>query len=185
MDQNKLRDISSKTSKALKIKASGHAIETAVLVTDIGRYYRNLIDRDLEPVGVTRSQWWTLINLYYHEGVNQMELAAILDIGKSSTGKLLSKLEDKGWIVRKQDREDGRANKIFLSDHIRPIVDKMADLGIEIVSGTLADFTEQEQKLLVEMLIRLRKGFVKGTPHQVASLDRLRSELVTEAKKRL
>jgi MarR family transcriptional regulator, transcriptional regulator for hemolysin len=163
------------------IKKSGSAIETAVLVTDVGRYYRNLIDRELEPLGVTRSQWWTLTNLYYHDGITQMELATILDIGKSSAGKLLCKLEQKGWIERIPDKQDGRANNIYLSEKIKPIVEKMVDLCIEITSTTLTGFSEKERHQLIELLMRLRKGFTEPSSQAHEKIAKLRGELKAEA----
>lgn len=127
----------------------------AAVISDIARYYRILLDRELQPLGLTRSQWWLLANLYHNDGINQKDLALVLDIGKSATGKLVYKLEEKGWIERRPDESDGRAYNVFLTSRIKPVVDKISDIGMQIVDQTLVDFSEQEIKKFMGLLTRL------------------------------
>lgn len=132
-------------------------------------------------MGVTRSQWWTLTNIYYHSGITQMQLASILDIGKSATGKLLSKLEDKGWIERRPDQSDGRAYNVYLTEDITPIVEKMVDLCVAITSTPLAGLSESENKHLYRLLTKLRKGFSARGAESQARIDALKNELQSRA----
>ena len=171
-----------KTSST-KFAISDDSIKVVVLVSNVARYYRTLIDRELEPFGVTRSQWWALSTLYFHEGVTQIELANLLDIGKSSTGKLLAKLEEKGWIVRVPDENDGRAIKVKLSEDIRPVIERLVDLTGAIVSSVLGDFSREESRDLVMLLSKLSKGFSRQGLYS-PDIDSLRGDLRREAKQR-
>ncbi|MFA5632105.1 MAG: MarR family transcriptional regulator [Porticoccaceae bacterium] len=171
-----------KTSST-KFAISDDSIKTVVLVSNVARYYRTLIDRELEPFGVTRSQWWALSTLYFHDGVTQIELANLLNIGKSSTGKLLTKLEEKGWIARVPDESDGRAIKVQLTEDIRPVIERLVDLTGAIVSSVLEDFSREESRTLVMLLGKLSKGFSRQGLYST-DIDSLRDDLRHEAEKR-
>ena len=155
---------------------SDEAVDTVVLVSKIARYYRTLIDRELEPFGVTRSQWWALSHLYFNDGVNQIELANLLEIGKSSAGKLLAKLEDKGWINRVPDARDGRAIRVYLTDDIRPVLERLVDLSDDIVASVMEDFTPEESRTLVWLLTKLGKGFSGKNLHMPDETEDIRRE---------
>lgn len=172
-----------KTSST-KFAISDDAINTVVLVSNIARYYRTLIDRELEPFGVTRSQWWALSTLYFHDGVTQIELANLLDIGKSSTGKLLTKLEEKGWVAREPDESDGRAIKVHLTEDIRPVIERLVDLTGAIVSSVVEDFSKEEARTLVYLLTKLSKGFSGKNLAVDEKMAGLRTGLKREADKR-
>ena len=58
-------------------------------------------DRRSRALGLTRSQWWVLNNLYFKQGITQSELADLLDVEKPTLGRLLDRLEAKGWIARR------------------------------------------------------------------------------------
>src|ERR687891_423956 len=71
------------------------------LVHDVARLMRVAYDRRARELGLTRSQWWVLNHLYFNEGINQSEFADLLDIEKPTLGRLLDRLEDKGWLERR------------------------------------------------------------------------------------
>ena len=48
------------------------------ILHDVARLMRKGYDRRMKTLGLTRSQWWVLTNLYRNEGVTQSELAQIL-----------------------------------------------------------------------------------------------------------
>ena len=68
------------------------------LVHDVARLLRTVFDRRMREVGLTRSQWWVLNNLFQHDGVNQAELAQLLEVERPTLGRLIDRLEAKGWV---------------------------------------------------------------------------------------
>ena len=43
-----------------------------VLIHDVSRLRRTVVDHALGPMGVTRSQWWVLANLSRHNGAAEL-----------------------------------------------------------------------------------------------------------------
>jgi DNA-binding MarR family transcriptional regulator len=85
------------------------------LVHDVSRMRRNMVDRALKPMGVTRSQWWLLAFLSRRDGMSQVTLADELDVGKVAIGGLIDRLEASGLVERRSDPIDRRVNRIYLT----------------------------------------------------------------------
>lgn len=85
------------------------------LLHDVSRLRRNVVDRALKPLGVTRSQWWVLAFLSRRDGMAQVALADELDLGKVALGGLIDRLEAAGLVERRSDSHDRRVKRIFLT----------------------------------------------------------------------
>ena len=85
------------------------------LVHDVSRLRRNLIDRFLKPLNVTRSQWWVLAFLSRRDGMSQVSLAEELDLGKVALGGLIDRLEANSIVERRPDPIDRRVKRVFLT----------------------------------------------------------------------
>ncbi len=72
-----------------------------LLIHDVARLLRVLYDRQMASIGLTRSQWWLLTYLFFKDGINQSELAILMDIEKAPLSRLLDRMEMKGWVIRK------------------------------------------------------------------------------------
>ena len=79
-----------------------------LLIHDVARLLRVLYDRKMASIGLTRSQWWLLTYLYFKDGINQSELATLMDMEKAPLSRLLDRMELKGWVERKSESKDRR-----------------------------------------------------------------------------
>ena len=94
-----------------------------LLIHDVARLLRVLYDRQMASIGLTRSQWWLLTYLRFRDGINQSELAVLMDIEKAPLSRLLDRMQLKGWVERRADSKDRRIKNIFLSDNVKPIIE--------------------------------------------------------------
>ena len=62
------------------------------LIHDVSRLRRLSFDRELAPLGITRSQWWVLAFIARNDGLPQTELANELEVGKVALGALVDRL---------------------------------------------------------------------------------------------
>ena len=72
------------------------------LVHDVSRLRKTLFDQEMEHLDITRAQWWVLAQLSREgreDGMLQIELARIVDVGKGAIGGLISRLEAGGFVV--------------------------------------------------------------------------------------
>ena len=152
----------------------------AYKITYIARQYRVLFDNEMEPLGLTRSQWWVLAHTYNYEGINQKELADILDINKSAVGTMIHKLEGKGWIIRKPSENDGRAYSVHLSPemhHLMEGVHQLSDLLIDYSTRTLS---KREFSVMNSGLDKLSEQLEKISTENLESATKLRKKLKRE-----
>ena len=80
------------------------------------RYHMIWHSKNLGDFDPRRGQGRILAALKKMSGVNQRELAFILDIRPQSLGELLQKLEQSGYISRKPSEDDKRAMIVELTE---------------------------------------------------------------------
>ena len=130
------------------------------LVHDVARLLRTAYDRRMKEVGLTRSQWWVLNNLFWHNGLNQAELAQVLEVERPTLGRLIDRLERKGWVKRREDPLDRRAKRIFLSEEVSPIIRTMRKLAAELRGDALRGVEETQREKFVDVLIEIKRNLL-------------------------
>jgi DNA-binding MarR family transcriptional regulator len=53
---------------------------------------------------LTRAQWLVLTRLHRRPGASQSELADMMEVEKATAGRLIDRLEAKGWVERRPGR---------------------------------------------------------------------------------
>ena len=76
---------------------------------DLQRLFRS----DISIKDMTYSQVLAIISIP-NDGIEMSELARKLGLDNSTITRLMVRLENKGWVGRKQSRRDKRAIKVFL-----------------------------------------------------------------------
>lgn len=126
------------------------------LIGDVSRMIRTVYDRRVEPLGLTRAQWRAMVRLSRLESCTQTELAVALEIEKPTLGKLIERLEAKGWVERRPDEKDARSKRLFLTDAARPLIARMHLLADEVLDGIFAGLTPGEAERLRLMLTHIK-----------------------------
>jgi DNA-binding MarR family transcriptional regulator len=130
------------------------------LVTDIARLLTTQYNRLVKPTGLTRSQWRMIVQLHRRDGLSQSELAILLTVGKVSVGGLIDRLEHSGWIERREDQNDRRSNRIYLTKKGRDIDKQMIDASEELAKVIFKDLTEDEILLFESLLTGVRQNLL-------------------------
>ena len=65
---------------------------------------------------VTASTGFVLLNIDAEKGTPATKIAPMMGLESRSLTRMLKSMEEKGWIYRQKDPEDGRSVRIFLSD---------------------------------------------------------------------
>src|SRR4051812_20108897 len=112
--------------------------EFAFALVDAARLIRTYADQLGAQYGITRAQWAVMARLERNEGLNQAELAEILDLQPITLTRLLDRLSDSGLIERRPDPDDRRANRLFLTAGARPLLQRLANLSEELMATALA-----------------------------------------------
>jgi MarR family transcriptional regulator, transcriptional regulator for hemolysin len=131
------------------------------LVHDVARLMRVVYDRRTKALGLTRSQWWVLNHLYFSEGSTQSELADRLDIEKATLGRLLDRLEAKGWLERRGDPADRRAKRVFLTGTVQSLIRELRGVAAGVRADALEGLTEAERDQFIASLILIKGNLLR------------------------
>jgi DNA-binding MarR family transcriptional regulator len=131
------------------------------LLNDVARLMRTVYDRRVKALGLTRSQWWVLNHLYRNDGVTQTELADLLEIEKPTLGRLLDRLEAKGWVRREDDASDRRAWRVHLTDEVEPAMRELRTVAAELRRDALAGLSAAERERFVDALLAIKANLAR------------------------
>ena len=148
------------SSMGLSMDARVPPDNVGYLIGDISRMIRTIYDRRVEPLGMTRSQWRAMIRLSRREGCSQTELANDLGIQKPTLGKLVERLEAKGWLERRPDPADARTRRLFLSASAAPILDEMHAQVDDVLEGIFDGLSREDAARLDATLMRIKDNLV-------------------------
>ncbi len=126
--------------------------EFAFLLNDVARLLRTYADHKAAQFGMTRAQWAVLVRLDRCQGLNQSELAELLDLQPITLTRLLDKLCDSGLIERRPDPTDRRAKRLFLTAAARPVLERLGTLGEETMASALEGVERESVEQMVSEL---------------------------------
>lgn len=126
--------------------------EFAFTLNDVARMLRTYADYKAAQFGITRAQWAVLVRLDRSEGMKQSELAEMLDLQPISLTRLLDKLAECSLIERRADPIDRRAKRLFLTAAAHPLLEKLGDLGEDLMSTALQGVTRESVEQMVVQL---------------------------------
>jgi MarR family transcriptional regulator for hemolysin len=130
------------------------------ILHDVARLLRTTYDRRVRDLGLTRSQWWVLTHLYRKDGLTQSELAEILELEKPSLGRLLDRLEAKGWVRRAADRRDRRAKRIFLTEQAEAPMQIMREIAAGVREDALSGLSAADRDRFVDTLLTIKSNLM-------------------------
>ncbi|MBK8754470.1 MAG: MarR family transcriptional regulator [Candidatus Competibacteraceae bacterium] len=122
------------------------------LLTDSARLLRKLIDRRLQPLGLSRAQWSVLAILSNHEGLSQSQISDELEIEKSTVGRLIDQIEKSGWIERRPIPGDRRLWGVHLTDQARELIADVESVILQTRTEMLRGLSAKQQQDLSEIL---------------------------------
>ena len=136
------------------------------LLNDVARLLRTAYDRRIRGFNLTRAQWWVLTHLFRGDGVTQTELAETLEIEKPTLGRLLDRLEAKGWVRREHDSRDRRVWRVHLTDEVEPALRTMRALARELRRDALTGISAAERERFVDTLLAIKGNLQRSPPGQ-------------------
>jgi MarR family transcriptional regulator, transcriptional regulator for hemolysin len=126
------------------------------VVHDVARLLAKRFDQRAKSLGLTRAQWRALAFLAREEGINQARLADILEVEPITLVRLVDRMEEAGWLMRRPHPTDRRLRLLFLTEKARAIFARMRVIGAAVREDALAGLTSEEHDRLIDLLLRVR-----------------------------
>lgn len=93
----------------------------ARVITFLSRRCQGYLAELLKPYDLTVSEQPFFMALHSFDGITQEELTALAAVDKGLTARVMKSLEAKKYIVRVQDQEDRRQNRIYATERAKQI----------------------------------------------------------------
>src|SRR6266446_2270127 len=106
-----------------------------------------LFHQECAAYGITPQQYAVLRVLAAHDGVDQITLAGLAAFNRTTAGELVARMEEAGFLTRRDGSADRRVKNIFITKAGRQLV-KDVDAGVRRVQERLLeplDKTERAQ----------------------------------------
>lgn len=127
------------------------------LISDVARLMRTAFDRRVRQLGLTRSQWLVINRLHRRPGATQSELAEMLEVEKATAGRMVDRMEKKGWVVRRADAADRRVNRLHLTAEADLIQVQLAQIADSTVDDALALLSARERAEFSDWMRRVKR----------------------------
>lgn len=116
----------------------------ALLMGHTTRLWRRVIDRELQPYGLTQATWLPLLYIYRSATpMNQKELAESIGFEASAVVRLLDNLQKQGLIERREGT-DRRIKEIHLTAQGVEQVKNVENIAKQVRNKALNGLSEEE-----------------------------------------
>lgn len=144
------------------MSAKDTATQMSFELYSAARLLRRNFDRRAKQHGLSRSRWQVLWHLAKEEGLKQAELAERMEVAPISLARQVDNLEQEGLVERRQDPEDRRCFRIYLTGAAQPALNVLHGLAGKTRAQALDGFSLDEVDQLRGLLGRLRENLTRG-----------------------
>lgn len=123
----------------------------------IGLYHYR-IHQLLENQGLYRGQPPLLFALHENDGQSQRELSEKLGIQPATITMMVKRMTKAGLIERKQDAEDQRIFRVYLTDEGKETRKRAAVIMKQLENECFGHISEDEKETLAKLLLKMQAG---------------------------
>lgn len=115
------------------------------------------IRRRFEAAGaaITPESFMVLAMLARTEGAHQSELARLTHKNRHNMTRIVTALEEKGYVQRRSDGGDKRRLLVFLTDQGRAVLEAYAPIVVEFFGVVFNGLSEEELKVMHQAHLRI------------------------------
>ena len=122
-----------------------HQISTSIFLQATGR------------LGVTATQYGVLVLLSCRPDIDQITVARLLGLDRSTTSMVVKAMEADGLILRKSDKQDRRRRTLALTAEGRDLLSQLESPAAAAAETLLGPLGPSEQTMLLNLLIKLTR----------------------------
>jgi MarR family transcriptional regulator, transcriptional regulator for hemolysin len=127
-----------------------------IVLNDVARRMRTRFDQWARNYGMTRAQGLILARLERQPGLSQNELAIICEVEPITVGRLVDRLEARGFLERRADPADRRIRRLHLLPASAPILAAIHDYRETLEDYLTEGLDPEVQKAMEEALLHMK-----------------------------
>jgi MarR family transcriptional regulator for hemolysin len=124
-------------------------------IVDAARLLRRRFDQETRHLDMTSAQLQILGRLSQMEGINQAQLAGMLDMEPITVSRHVDRMEAVGFVERSPDPQDRRVWLLNLTDKGKALLPGMRDIAQKIFADAQEGLSESERAILMKGLEQL------------------------------
>lgn len=130
-----------------------HSIERfGFLVHDAARLLRRRFEVKGRELGLSAAQWRAMVQLVRRGPMTQAKLAELLEIEPISVSRLIDRMEQGGWVIRKADETDRRAKMVHATDSAREAFGAVKAIASDLFDQAMTGLDDRERAALIAAL---------------------------------
>jgi DNA-binding MarR family transcriptional regulator len=114
-------------------------------------------------LGITTTQYGILILLRQRPGIDQISVAKLLGLDRSTTGMVLTKLEDAGLVGRTVGAHDRRRRTLALTRAGEKMLERLSEPARRSRARILSAFEPHERTQFLDLLAKFTRSFNDST----------------------
>ncbi|MDH5378381.1 MAG: MarR family winged helix-turn-helix transcriptional regulator [Gammaproteobacteria bacterium] len=127
-------------------------------LTRVATLFRRELLAALAEFEMTPEQWQIMVSLWtQNEPLTQKDIVNITLKDKHSISRIISRLENNGWVTKSQASSDSRSTIIHQTEKGRELKSLAPPILIKHFSTITGQLTEKEHDQLLALLKKLRK----------------------------
>jgi len=128
--------------------------------SQIFRRIQSHLDKILEKYELSSGTYPYLLNLYENEGITQSKLSSNIGHDKAMSARTISKLIDLGLMEKKEDENDSRAYRVYLTQKGKEIAPDIKNEIHTLSYSITAGLTDEEQEITMNSLIKIFNNII-------------------------
>ena len=132
--------------------------EFGLLLFGTARAWRTKLDQRLRPLGLSQGKWRTLIHL--SQGGNkltQKEIAERMGIEGPTLAGLLDRLQEDGWIKRRESPSDRRCKIVHLQRRSKAVLEEIFNTAQGLRHELIENIPPHDLEACIRVLTQIRK----------------------------
>ena len=131
----------------------------------IQRHSNIYYHKHFEELGISSGQYMFVLCICDEPGLTQEQIADSLAMNKSTVTRALAQLESDDFIIKKPNEKDKRSYKVFPTDKAKKSYCQIMKSLYSWEDVLIKGFTEDEQEMLHNMLMRVAKNVLKPSEY--------------------
>ena len=121
-------------------------------ITKIAREVNKFTVQMMREDGIGTAEFDVIHFVRHNPGTTQTKMRERLKIDKGAAAKRVASLENKGYLIRKSNPEDGRSQLLFATEKAEALKNSKAQIETIFYEWLLSELPEEEKKTFCETL---------------------------------
>jgi len=119
------------------------------------------LDKVLKEYELSSGSYPYLLILMENEGISQNKISEELGYDKAMSARTITKLMNLGYLNRKKDESDCRANMLYLTEKAKVTIPKVIEKIHELVHLITKDLNEEAKVITIDSLNKVLNNIKK------------------------